>query len=128
MRLQGKVALITGGASGIGLATVQKFIREGAKVLVADINLEQAEKWYADAGISVHRDDPAVAIDRSARAVRLRSGEALAYDTLVLATGARPRTLPHVPDNLANAGNVLVSIKVRGVQSNKVLVSIRPPP
>jgi IgA Peptidase M64 len=33
-----------------------------------------------------------------------------------------------LPDNIANAGNVLVSIKVRGVQSNKVLVSIRPPP
>jgi hypothetical protein len=33
-----------------------------------------------------------------------------------------------LPDNLANAGNVLVSIKVRGVQSNKVLVTIRPPP
>ena len=33
-----------------------------------------------------------------------------------------------LPDNIANAGNVLVSIKLRGVQSNKVLVSIRPPP
>ena len=33
-----------------------------------------------------------------------------------------------LPDNLANAGTVFVSIKVRGVQSNKVLVSIRPPP
>ena len=33
-----------------------------------------------------------------------------------------------LPDNLANASNVLVSIKVRGVQSNKVVVSIRPPP
>jgi uncharacterized protein (TIGR03437 family) len=33
-----------------------------------------------------------------------------------------------LPDSLANAGNVLVSIKVRGVQSNKVVVSIRPPP
>jgi hypothetical protein len=33
-----------------------------------------------------------------------------------------------LPDNLANAGDVLVSIKVRGLQSNKVLVSIRPPP
>jgi hypothetical protein len=33
-----------------------------------------------------------------------------------------------LPDNLANAGNVLVSIKVRGVQSNKVMISIRPPP
>jgi len=33
-----------------------------------------------------------------------------------------------LPDNLANAGDVLVSIKVRGLQSNKVLISIRPPP
>jgi len=33
-----------------------------------------------------------------------------------------------LPDNLANAGDVLVSIKVRSLQSNKVLVSIRPPP
>ena len=33
-----------------------------------------------------------------------------------------------LPQNLANAGDVLVSIKVRELQSNKVLVSIRPPP
>ncbi|HKV37131.1 MAG TPA: M64 family metallopeptidase [Pyrinomonadaceae bacterium] len=33
-----------------------------------------------------------------------------------------------LPDNLANGGNVLVSIKVRGVQSNKVLVGIKPQP
>ena len=33
-----------------------------------------------------------------------------------------------LPDNLANVGNVLVSIRVRGMPSNKVLVSIRPPP
>lgn len=36
-RLEGKVALITGGCSGIGLATVERFVAEGAFVLVADV-------------------------------------------------------------------------------------------
>ena len=40
MRLEGKVAVITGGASGMGLATVMRFLSEGARVVVADYNAE----------------------------------------------------------------------------------------
>jgi NAD(P)-dependent dehydrogenase (short-subunit alcohol dehydrogenase family) len=47
-RLDGKTALITGGASGIGEATCKELARAGASVLIADINYEQA-KSLADA-------------------------------------------------------------------------------
>ena len=49
--------------------------------------------WYADAGISLRLGGTVVKIDREAGLVHLASGETAAYDALVLATGARARTL-----------------------------------
>ena len=47
-RLDGKVAIITGGASGMGLATVKKFVAEGARVVIGDVQ--------GDPGVQLERE------------------------------------------------------------------------
>lgn len=47
-RLDGKIALITGGASGIGAATCRELSRAGAQVVIADLNLPAAEALAAE--------------------------------------------------------------------------------
>ena len=49
-RLDGKVAVITGGASGMGAATVRRFVAEGARVVIGDLQAEKGEAVAAECG------------------------------------------------------------------------------
>jgi NAD(P)-dependent dehydrogenase (short-subunit alcohol dehydrogenase family) len=56
-RLEGRVAVVTGGCSGIGLATVRRFAAEGARVVVADLDAARGgEVAEAAGGLFVHCD------------------------------------------------------------------------
>lgn len=50
MRLNGKTAIVTGGASGFGAGIVRKFLAEGARVMIADINGDAAAEMAAELG------------------------------------------------------------------------------
>ena len=76
--LDGKVALVTGGASGIGAATVRLFAAEGARVLAVDVQDALGEALAKELGDAVayqradvsREDDVAAAVDRAVRDVR----------------------------------------------------------
>jgi 3-oxoacyl-[acyl-carrier protein] reductase len=72
MRLEGKTALVTGGASGFGAGIVRKFLAEGARVAIADINADAANDFATGLGenafavaVDVSRNDSVEAMAKS---------------------------------------------------------------
>ena len=77
-RLEGKSALITGSARGIGRSFAEAYIREGATVAIADINIERAEKTareLGDAAYAVKMDvTDQASIEAAIKAVEDKTG------------------------------------------------------
>ena len=61
MKLQNKIAVITGGARGIGRAIAERYVKEGARVVIADLLIEEATATAAAIGAKA----TAVAVDVS---------------------------------------------------------------
>jgi NAD(P)-dependent dehydrogenase (short-subunit alcohol dehydrogenase family) len=77
-RLQGKSAIITGSARGIGRAFAEAYVREGATVAIADINLERARATVSEIGENAYAVELDVtqqaSIDAAVRAVEEKAG------------------------------------------------------
>ncbi len=78
MRLEGKSALITGSARGIGKAFAQAYVREGATVAIADVNFDAAERTALEIGpgayaVKLDVTDQA-SIEAAVKAVEDRTG------------------------------------------------------
>ena len=69
MRLQGKVAIVTGGASGFGAGIARKFVAEGARVMIADLNIDMANELAAELGDAVQTIQTNVARDADVAAM-----------------------------------------------------------
>ncbi len=72
MRLAGKTAIVTGGASGFGAGIVHKFVANGAKVMIVDLNGQAAESMAVELGGNTlaHTANVALSVDVQEMAAR----------------------------------------------------------
>ncbi len=111
--LDGKVALVTGGASGIGAAIVDTFVAKGARVAVVDLDGDAAAKKAAEhgglaAGYGCDVTDPS-AVDAAVDAVLAEYGH---IDILVNCAGVA--ILAPAEDLTVSAFDTTISVNLRG--------------
>jgi meso-butanediol dehydrogenase / (S,S)-butanediol dehydrogenase / diacetyl reductase len=114
MRLKDKIAIITGGASGIGAATAKRFVEEGATVIVADKNLAAADAYAKSLGQSAR----AIACDvsKAADVQALIDGTAKRHGRLdILVNNAGYGIRGSVVETSEADWDALMSVNIKGV-------------
>ena len=113
-RLDGKVAMITGAASGIGLGTVELFVAEGARVVAADIQDEKGamlEKRFPGKVVYVHCDVTSEAeIEAAVKRAKTEFG---GLDILFNNAGISDR-MSSIPEITAEGWSWIFDVLVRG--------------
>lgn len=115
MRLEGKAAIVTGGASGFGAGIVRKFIAEGAKVMVADINGAAAEAFAKELGDAAIGQQVDVSKDESVSAMA-KAALAAFGQVDILVNNAGVTHLPSAMEDVSEADfDRVISVNVKSV-------------
>ena len=115
-RLQNKVALITGGAAGIGLDTARLFLNEGAKVALVDLNdtdLTKAAESLAGLGDVLTISADVSSVEDSARYVGETVGRFGRIDVFFNNAGIEGRVAPLIDQTIEDFDRV-IAVNVRG--------------
>src|SRR5438552_1549064 len=122
MRLEGKVAIVTGGAHGMGEADVRLFAREGAKIVIADILVDQGESLASSLRDAGH--------DVSFRAVDVTSDAD--WEALMTSTLSKHKQLDVLVNNAGISAGAVQEIdeiegwhKLRSVNATSVFLGSR---
>lgn len=114
-RLDGKVAVVTGGASGIGAETARRFLREGARVVIADVNDELGKTVAEELGpqaLFVHAD--VTSQDDWDQLLRVTSEQFAPLDVLVNNAGGG-RGVGKIVDEVYEGHQAILELNVSSV-------------
>ncbi len=114
-RLAGKTAIVTGGASGFGAGIVRKFVAEGARVMIADINADGASALATELGGSARPQT--VDVSNSQSVAALVEAAYSAFGRLdILVNNAGVSHLPAPLDEISEADfDRVVSVNIKSV-------------
>ncbi|CDP51444.1 Sorbitol dehydrogenase [Devosia sp. DBB001] len=113
MRLANKTAIVTGGASGFGAGIVKKFVAEGARVMVADINGDAAHAMAAELGALSHQVD----VSKAESVNALAEAALKAFGNLdILVNNAGVSHLPAAMEDISEADfDRVVAVNIKSV-------------